>query len=424
MNQLIWRVWRSARRTPWILIAGLLVSGCAATGPGANDASIWTRLPITVQIVSLPGSSRETSVVACFAEIRYRNIQFIKRDDGYHAELEFTFSLSDTVNGNPVRLIDRLYELHVQQFRETVDRQKIHRIVERIEVPVGSYIVEVVVRDRNAKSQGIIREQLKLPDFYSHLSISKPILMWDSVTTLDPEKMIPFRNRNFDRDFFALVIVGGLQPGVPVSIQYALFDNRNQDVFERSLKLVPDRSVKYVALRIPVNKLVLGSTRLQIVARHGRHEASSQRIIYSTFGQTSQFTENIASYIEPMRYIMNSREWRELYDAPPEKQNELFKQFWKERDPTPEDEDNPLLEEFFLRVEEANQRFSWGSEEGWKTDRGRIFIIYGPPDSIERQKSPRTGITYEIWRYYNLGRQFVFEDRYNNGNYRLFSSSY
>ncbi|RME01914.1 MAG: GWxTD domain-containing protein, partial [Calditrichaeota bacterium] len=396
--------------------------GCAGTSPNVGGQNRWSQLPVAARIINLPGESRNTGIVACFAEIRYRDIQFIRRDDGYYAEIEFTFSLTPPNNSGPERLTDRKQKLFVPTFAETVDRKNTLRIVEKFTVPLGDYVARIIAVDRNSRSQGIVSQPIRVKDLYSTLTISKPILMWDSVTTLNPKKMIAFRNRNYDKDFYALVIVGGLSTQEKLTMQYMLFDNHNETVYVNTKNFRPSSRVSYISLRIPANKLTLGTTRLKIFAQQQGREVSSQIYIYSTFGHTEQYTENIASYIEPMRYIMPKQEWQELVNAPPEKQTELFNKFWAARDPDPGDEKNPLLEEFFLRVEEANQRFNWGTEEGWKTDRGRIFIIYGPPDNVERRKSFRTGITYEIWQYYNLGRQFVFEDRYNNGNFRLYSS--
>ncbi|MEJ2542771.1 MAG: GWxTD domain-containing protein [Calditrichaceae bacterium] len=64
--------------------------------------------------------------------------------------------------------------------------------------------------------------------------------------------------------------------------------------------------------------------------------------------------------------------------------------------------------------------------EGWKTDRGRVFLIYGDPDEYERFPSSMDALPYIIWHYYDLeGSQiFVFTDLDGFGDYRQIHSSY
>jgi GWxTD domain-containing protein len=93
--------------------------------------------------------------------------------------------------------------------------------------------------------------------------------------------------------------------------------------------------------------------------------------------------------------------------------------FWFRRDPTPATGDNEFKDEHYRRLAYANDRFSSG-EAGWKTDRGRIYILFGPADEVKRY--PSAGV--EEWRYRwidRLGRDAVFEfvDADRTGRYVL-----
>jgi GWxTD domain-containing protein len=80
---------------------------------------------------------------------------------------------------------------------------------------------------------------------------------------------------------------------------------------------------------------------------------------------------------------------------------------------------------YLQRVSTANQRFRAMSREGWRTDRGRVFIIYSEPDEIERFPSSENSKPYEIWNYYGIenGVQFVFVDRSGFGDFVLVHST-
>ena len=76
--------------------------------------------------------------------------------------------------------------------------------------------------------------------------------------------------------------------------------------------------------------------------------------------------------------------------ATDEEREQFMEQFWLRRDPDPNTPENEYREEHYRRVAYANQHFSSGVP-GWKTDRGRVYIAWGKPDSVD---SYPTGTTY------------------------------
>ncbi len=81
--------------------------------------------------------------------------------------------------------------------------------------------------------------------------------------------------------------------------------------------------------------------------------------------------------------------------------------------------------QYLKRVQEADEKFKTRFEPGWRTDRGRVYIVYGPPDEVERYPYTENMKPYEIWHYYNLqgGVIFVFGDRRGFGNFELLHST-
>jgi GWxTD domain-containing protein len=101
-------------------------------------------------------------------------------------------------------------------------------------------------------------------------------------------------------------------------------------------------------------------------------------------------------------------------------------EFWKRRDPDPTTLENEVKKEYLRRVEHANLNFRGGLKEGWKTDRGRVYIVYGPPDEIERHPNEMGSKSYEIWYYHSLqgGVEFDFIDRSGFSDYLLVNSTH
>jgi len=95
---------------------------------------------------------------------------------------------------------------------------------------------------------------------------------------------------------------------------------------------------------------------------------------------------------EDVAYIITDEERKAFKRLSTDDERENFiEAFWLRRDPTPDTEENEYKEEHYRRIAYANERFASGIP-GWKTDRGRIYIVYGPPDEIEDHSS---GGTYE-----------------------------
>ena len=72
----------------------------------------------------------------------------------------------------------------------------------------------------------------------------------------------------------------------------------------------------------------------------------------------------------------------------------FIEKFWRDRDPMPTTRENEFYDAHYFRIKYANSR--WGENgPGWQTDRGRIYITFGPPDEIEDHPDK------ELWRYYD-----------------------
>jgi GWxTD domain-containing protein len=140
---------------------------------------------------------------------------------------------------------------------------------------------------------------------------------------------------------------------------------------------------------------------------------------------------------EDVSYIITDEERAAFKKLQTDEEREQFiEQFWLRRDPTPDSVENEFKEEHYRRIAYANEHYASGIP-GWKTDRGRIYITYGPPDEIESHPSGGTyerpseeggGTTstfpFEQWRYRyieDIGNDIIIEfvDPTMSGEYRM-----
>ena len=121
-----------------------------------------------------------------------------------------------------------------------------------------------------------------------------------------------------------------------------------------------------------------------------------------------------------MKYILTNKEQKKLKGLKGKELEDLFLKFWKDRDPTPETNQNEIMEEYYARIRYVNDYYNMSWKEGWETDMGMIFILFGSPDNVQRTNPNNSNTTiFQIWNYNRLNKQFIFKDQNGFGDFRL-----
>jgi GWxTD domain-containing protein len=123
-----------------------------------------------------------------------------------------------------------------------------------------------------------------------------------------------------------------------------------------------------------------------------------------------------------MKYILTRDEAKQVERLTADGKRAFLIQFWKQR----EAEGSRKANDYYARVIEANRRYSFLKMPGWKTDRGRILILYGEPDNINRNYATAELPDHEEWQYHQLEGEpavFIFLDRNGFGDLDLVHST-
>ena len=152
--------------------------------------------------------------------------------------------------------------------------------------------------------------------------------------------------------------------------------------------------------------------------------SADKRVMASRFAVMSE--ADLDREFEQSRYLSTDND-RTTYESLKDvsgKRDFMFR-FWQSRDPDPSTPENELYTQHGQRLEFVRSHFQSFQRQGWKTDRGRVYLQYGPADEVERYASSEDTKPYEIWHYNSLqgGVIFVFGDRSNFGNYVLVHST-
>jgi GWxTD domain-containing protein len=130
---------------------------------------------------------------------------------------------------------------------------------------------------------------------------------------------------------------------------------------------------------------------------------------------------------EEVVYVITPKEEKVFRELETDKQRDLFiEEFWRQRDPTPGTPRNEFREEHYRRIDYANRWFGRGtSKPGWKTERGRVYILLGEPISRHEYRDDRI-YPLELW-FYQGGKELepffyiLFFQRHGAGDYELYN---
>lgn len=187
--------------------------------------------------------------------------------------------------------------------------------------------------------------------------------------------------------------------------------------------LLPERILQNERLKIGTLEVVLGADKLvpgkYLLKIWSASTKDTFRFDFAIEWENLPLSLKNPDYAaEMMYYILTDDEYKEIKSGSSSKVFKKILDYWKQRDPTPTTLYNEAMTEYFLRVDYAFFNFqSTIEKDGAKTDRGKIYILFGNPDVTERNLGPNNR-TVEVWKYKKLNKEFVFESN-NTGKLEL-----
>jgi len=210
---------------------------------------------------------------------------------------------------------------------------------------------------------------------------------------------------------------------------YELYDDKNElisksEIFSNNVNQKVNQLYKKV--KLPDNcRQGVYKIRLLALTRYDRAEyteddilAITERSIKFEKAMFGNMLDDLDKAIRCLRYIAVSSEMNLIESAVNEEEKQKrFEEFWKDHDPTPNTERNEAFDEYYTRIQYANKNFK-SYTEGWLTDMGMVYIVFGQPDYIDKSDTYSTRTLYVKWTYLN-NREFLFSDETGMGDYRL-----
>jgi GWxTD domain-containing protein len=180
-----------------------------------------------------------------------------------------------------------------------------------------------------------------------------------------------------------------------------------------------DRRSAFLNLR--GEQLDEGAYRLEISIDDGGRQKTHVHTFRVQWLDKPMSLRNLDFAISMLEYIVSEEEFKNLRRGNDREKAEKFTTFWRSKDPDTTTAFNPVMAEFYIRVDYAAREYGTLRESnGARTDRGKVYILYGAPSDTQRLLSAGQP-PQEVWIYTHLHQKFIFIDQGRQGNYRLVS---
>ncbi|MBN1632926.1 MAG: GWxTD domain-containing protein [Ignavibacteria bacterium] len=287
-----------------------------------------------------------------------------------------------------------------------------------------NYKLETTLRDRNNYMEYKSDKKFFVPDFFnSEVSISSIMFLTDFKSdSLGKRIIFPLVTGNIGelKDIYIFYeIYNNSENTFPLSINYKILSENNTTLKEGNFSYVLSPGVNQRVDRLAPTDYSTGFFRLEFASNAYSTIFTQKDFVYK-WSDLPMNMKDLDNAINQMVYIATDNQMDSLRKAPTQAEKEKrFLQFWKSIDPSPKTSKNEVMNEYYNRIKIATDKFSTSYQEGWRTDMGMVFVIFGNPSSIERHPFDENSKPYEVWEYFDINKQFIFVDYTGFGDYRL-----
>lgn len=385
-------------------------------------------------VLTFKSDTSVSSKMDCFIVVPYQYLKFNSVDKVYYADFEIVVKLFDSLSNKigEKRIPRKIYENDYQKVQGAYsgfDYVNASFIINK-----GNYKVDTEIMDNNSANSYIRSRNVAVLNFDDYPFSLSGMLLLSSIEEQNGKMLItPFLSDNISDlpdGFFVFFESYNKVNYDKIDYVYKLFNEKNELLFTSDKISKPCKQGKQQNyLNIQLNKaLKFGNFILRVFAyRPSDSKELSDDMIIAASEKSLKFVktiggmtmDNIDLAITQSFYAASNSDFDYMKAAESEQDKYYrFSEFWSKMDPTPGTDRNEAFDEYFSRVKYASEKFG-KLGDGWKSDMGKVYIIFGEPYSTDRSSSNYKGQTYEKWTYMG-NRAFIFVDNNGFGDYRLY----
>ncbi len=373
---------------------------------------------------SKPGLTR----LDIFIEVPYSEMHFVKAGDIFQSEYGVTISIFAEDKEKLVE--EKLWDekINVKDFQQTTAGNNYNISIKQFELKPAKYFIRTAVEDKDTKKSFVSTNMFTLRDFDSLPNISDLMFIAKENIVAGSRKILPnvTRQLNIQREGIPLFFeVYTIMPQ-KMEMEFIISEGTKKVIYTDTLSQDLDSGKTQVFHNIKVKDLGLGNYLVSLKLLDSEHKeiATTIKSFSSRWIGVPSVITDLDKAVAQLVYIASSSEKSYIEDAKTKEEKiKRYQEFWKKKDPNPADDDNQVFDEYYRRINFANVNFSHYTE-GWKTDRGMVYITLGAPNNIDRHPFDYDSKPYEVWEYYDINQKFVFMDETGFGDYRLITPMY
>jgi GWxTD domain-containing protein len=345
----------------------------------------------------------------------------VKRDDGYLARYQISIGIK---NQKGIDLSHKVWSdsIKINKYLNTKSnlRNRKHFFSYSVEIN-KEYSVFAELIDLDTRKRGLKEKKINLKRISGKCELIKPTLFLGLKGEWGYEENIIPTNGVRVRELGDGVTIGvsGFIKNEPYTLDILIKSNNRNDSLLNHFEGNGKEGFFNEKLFIESSAFIQIKNDLKVVLKQGK-KLDSQELVLSTFrpGISNKIGDIELALKQMSRYVLTNNEQKSLKGSSRKEKEVLFVSYWKKRDNTPKTQYNEVMHEFYNRIDYVNEHFD-GWQPGWETDRGQIYILFGPPDNISRSQSFNSNTISQLWSYYRISKQFTFIDQNGFGDYRL-----
>ena len=354
-----------------------------------------------------------------YFDIPNSSLQFTKVDTIFSASFEAIISLRDDDDQQITRHI-WTGNVNVSDYRASISNKLFTTLHTKIYVPSQELLIYGELFDKETRSSGDQELEISLTEFADD-AILLPLRIlkkrtgdWGIGEDLMP--VLDGRILMEDNDYH-LYACAKIDTG-RYKLSVITMDNSDSIKWRQSYNLFTSTGIVKETIAIPEEILSSFNLKFTVMIHQNSIKLNKSYTVRIVNPGLPVSIRNLEEAIDQLQYLATNEERQKFKKAPKNQLEQLLREFWESRDPTPNTIKNELMDEYYKRVRYANAQFSTFMP-GWRSDMGMIFIIFGPPGEIERLYTSSTRYSGQKWYYYNINRTFIFIDTTGFGDFRL-----
>ncbi len=359
-----------------------------------------------------------------YTQITYEGLSFVKQGNIFAAKYELTIDIYDAKK-NLIREKIINDGINTSDYDETIST-KIYKLNQQsFNLLPQKYVVSVQVRDNETNKSFRINRDIELRDFTKRpLEVSDMMILNKLTIENEKKSIVPNISGNvveLDNFFILFFEIYNRANVDSVQILSSVFNEKEKFIRADTAIQILKSGNNSVFVKVSTLNLPMGTYQLKLHSSPLKSSEQSVEVTRKFNIQWRGMPQSIIDLdlaIDQTTYIFDLKEIDRIKALPPAQKADAFKELWKRKDPTPGTDRNELMEEYYSRVDYSNKNFK-SYLDGWRTDMGMVFIIFGSPNNVDRHPFDIDSKPYEVWYYYELNRQLVFVDETGFGDYRL-----